>query len=722
MTYIRDFGKNLSKLFICVLGLLFLQGSGKVTAQPVDYARQVNTMIGTAAAGNTYPGATYPFGMVQFTRPYYPGQLGFGINQLSGAGCSHMGNFPVIPVKDTLKISPDSILNLRTSITNESGYAGYYQAMVDGDIQTELTVTKRSGMAAFSYPQKSAQGTVIIGGGVAATPTGEAVIVITGKNSCEGYAKGGNFCGISTPYKVYFVAEFDQDAAITGIWKKGRLTPGGRFAEGAHSGVYFTFRLKGDKKAHYKIGVSYVSVDNARKNLKAENKDWDFDKVKAGAVAAWNRYLGKIEVKGDNPSRVKQFYTSLYHAMIHPNICSDVNGQYRGADNNVYKSAHPQYTSFSNWDTYRTQIQLLSMLSPDIASDIVSSLEGFALQSGGGFPRWVLANTETGIMQGDPTTILIANAFAFGARNYDARQILTTMLHGAEDPTANSQGVLTRPGLAAYKKNGYYDASVALEYYSADFAISRFALGASDDQYLSAVYLQRAQGWKKLYNPERRWLQSRDDEGKWKAADADWREATYKNYFWMIPFNLKALIDTIGGKQAALQRLDKLFSRIDANYGQDWFASGNEPSFATPWVYNWVGAPYKAQSIVHRIIKEQYFDRPDGLPGNDDLGAMGAFYVFCCMGMFPEIPAVGGLSLSSPIFSEVTIHLPKGDLLLSGGSEQRPYILNLQLNGKKYESTWLPWSLVENGGELRYKLSAKPDKKWGTRIAPPSFN
>lgn len=690
-----------------------------------DYSRKVNTLIGTQgngwSSGYLYPGATYPFGMVQFTPTYFTKQLGFVINQLSGAGCDHMGNFPTLPLSGELKVSPDSIINLRASLSKEKGTAGYYTTLVNDSIQAELTVTERTGMAKYSFSANENRGTVIIGGGVAATPIEVAAISITSPNSCEGYAEGGAFCGFPTPYKVYFVAEFNVPSASSGVWKKERLLPGEKFAEGKHSGVYFTFDLKNKKEVLYKIGVSYVSVENARENLRTENPAWNFAAVKQSAADKWNRYLGKIEVKGKNEDRISQFYTHLYHSLIHPNVCSDVNGEYMGSDNKVYKSERNYYTSFSNWDTYRTQTQLMAMLAPDVTSDIVMSHQLFAIRSGGGFPRWVLANIETGIMQGDPTPVLIANAYAFGARNYDTRSILKTMRYGAEVPGANSQGVLTRPGLEQYLEKGYYDASAMLEYTSSDFAIGRYALQACNDEPVCNYYTNRAMKWKNLYDKETNWLRSRNEDGSWKNPGDDWRESTYKNYFWMVPYDLDGLLQIIGGKQEGEKRLDELFRRLDASYGDEWFASGNEPSFQIPWIYNWVGAPYKAQHIIRKVLNEQYNSRLDGLPGNDDLGSMGAWYVFASIGLFPEIPGVGGFSINSPVFPEIVLHLANGDLVIKGGDEKKEYIQGLKINGKKSDSTWIDWNDIKNGGTLDYSLSTKPDKAWGTSVAPPSF-
>lgn len=714
--------KILLSLFL-LLNPFFISGNNWTDDK--NYAEEVNTLIGTKglglASGYLYPGATYPFGMVQFTPSYFSKSAGFVINQLSGAGCDHMGNFPTFPVKGKLQASPENILNYRINISKEQGHAGYYEATVQEDIRAHLTVTERTGMAKYEFPANQTMGTVIIGGGISATPINQAAIVITAPNRCEGYAVGGNFCGLPTPYKVYFVAEFDKGAVEFGTWKQKELKPNTTFAEGECSGVYFTFDLDKKKDIQYKIGVSYVSVDNARKNLRMENAGWNFDEIRGEAEKSWNHYLSKIEVEGDNADRITQFYTHLYRTMIHPNVCSDVNGEYMGADNRVYKSRSKQYTSFSNWDTYRTQIQLLAMLEPDVTSDIVISHQDFAEQSGGAFPRWVLANVETGVMQGDPTPILISNAYAFGARNYDPRPIFKTMRTNAEIPGAKSQNIEERLGLKQYLEKGYYNASEQLEYTSSDFAIGQFALRAIGDEFSAWRYFHFARSWKNLFNPETGWLQSRNSDGSWKPLSEDFRESTYKNYFWMVPYDIAGLVEMIGGKKNAEQRLDEFFQRLDANYNDAWFASGNEPSFHIPWIYNWVGCPYKTQAVVNRILNEQYSGKIDGLPGNDDLGTMGAWYIFACIGLYPEIPGIGGFTINTPIFSSVKIHLKNGSIFIKGGSEKNIYIKSLKVNGVLYNSTWINWDELSNGATLEYQTSGKADLKWGTKVLPPSF-
>lgn len=633
-----------------------------------------------------------------------------------------MGNFPTLPMKGELENSPSDMVSARIMISKDKGHAGYYEAEVQDDIHAELTVTERTGMARYSFPASSDKATVMIGGGVSSTPIKHSALAITSPHSVEGYSEGGNFCGFATPYKIYFVAEFDTDALVSGTWNHDKLHQGATFAEGELSGVFFTFRLTAGKKIGYKFAISYVSVENARENLEAENPDWNFDAIKANAEKAWDSALSKIEIKTDNKILKEQFYTHLYHALSVPNLYSDVNGEYMGADGLIHKSTSRQYTSFSNWDTYRNQIQLLSILEPDVASDIVVSHQDFAEQAGGSFPRWVLANVETGIMQGDPTPILIANAYAFGARNYDAKRILRIMEKGATVPGSKCQTMETRPELEQYLEKGWCDASIQLEYVSSDFAIGRFAKYAADDEFASFRYFNQAKTWKNLFNPETGWLQSRNEDGSWKPLSEDFREATYANYFWMVPFDFAGLFDLIGGPKAAGERLDKYFERIDASYWDDWFACGNEPSFHDPWIYNWTGSPYKTQELVNRIINDAYKPLPDGLPGNDDLGTMGAWYVFSCIGLYPVIPGVGGFSVNTPIFKEIVVHMKDGDLVIKGGSESNIYIRKLALNGKNIDKTWLDWDDLKNGAVLEYSTSSRPSKKWGTGELPPSFD
>ncbi len=699
----------------------------------INYAAKVNTQIGNKGkgagkeeayleAGYTFPGATYPMGMVQFTPTFFHPNKGFVVNQMSGAGCEHMGNFPTMPLEGKLNASPYDMMGLNPGFIIQKSTAGYFGVKA-GDINCGLTVTPRTGMAAYKYPSNSKIGTIIIGSGLNGTTMTNASIKITTNTTCEGYADGGSFCGSAANYTVYFVAEFDVPAVSKGTWKDKGLRNGTYTATGAFSGAWFTFNVAKNKQVRYKFGISYVSLQNAKENLKAENNGWDFEAVKNKAIDTWNNYLGKIAVAGGTEDHTIQFYTHLYHCFTHPNICNDVNGQYVGADNKIDTVAKGNYyTAFSSWDTYRTQVQLISLLAPEETSDMMNSIVTFAQKSGGSFPRWVLANTETGIMQGDPTTILVANAYAFGATNFNTSAALEVMRKGAEVPGATSQQMLTRPYLQQYLDKGYVNASMSLEYASADFAIAQFAKQSTNNNALYDTYLHRSQSWKNLYDPSTNWLRSKDENGNWKKYDEDWREASYKNYFWMVPHNLTGLINTMGGNKAAEKRLDSFFTKINASYNQEWFAAGNEPDFQVPWIYNWIGKPYKTQQLIKRIIKEQYSNSPSGLPGNDDLGAMGAWYVFANIGLFPMVPGVGGFSINSPSFQDIKIHLKNGTLHITGGDENKPYINSLQLNNQPWNSTWLPLDRIDNGGEMSFSLSDKINTAWGIDSILPSYD
>lgn len=691
-----------------------------------DYASMVDTRMGTMgqstsnglASGFTFFGATYPFGMMQFTPSHFAPHTGIAVNQLSGAGCPHMGNFPVLAFSGELEKSPNDMQQYPYFKEIKKSEAGYLSLQFKDDVLCETTISKRSGIARFTFPNLKNQGTVILGSGIAATNLSESHVEITSPRTCEGWAKGGNFCGSDTDYKVYFVAEFNRKSSKTGTWIKEDMLDGRNEIGETNSGAFFVFDTSKDPIVEYKIAISYVSVENARENLKEDNADRDFENVLKDTRLEWNKKLGMIDVGDADPDRMKQFYTHLYHSLIHPNIFSDVNGQYMGGDFKVHsvESGRDYYSTFSGWDTYHTQSQLIAMLYPKESSDMAQSLVDFAKQSGG-YGRWILANIETGIMHGDPSSIIVANTYAFGGRNFDVATAYEYMKKGATIPGTRSQNVEVRPGLANYIEKGIENASLCLEYTSADYAIGQFALQALKNKEDADFFINRAGNWRNLYDPSTNWLRSRHNHDmSWKNPNDDWREATKENYFWMVPFDLPTLIDTIGGKRAAEERLDSLFVRIDGSYDDHYFASGNEPDFQVPWIYNWVDKSSKTSAIVSRILREAYNSTPSGLPGNDDCGAMGAWYVFASIGMYPMIPGVGGFTLNMPQFEDITINLINGILKIQGGKDGCS-IGGMTLNGNPYSSTWLDWKDIVNGGNIKYTSynAVHSTNEWGIK-------
>ena len=369
--------------------------------------------------------------MVQFTPSYFSPRSGFVINQLSGAGCRHMGNFPTLPLRGELAVSPGRMFDCRVDVAPGRGHAGWYETHVQDSVRAQLTVTCRTGMARYDFPASDSLGTVIIGTGVAATAITQAAVSVTGPRSCEGYAEGGEFCGIRTPYKVYFVAEFDTDALRSGIWERERLTPGGRFAEGGESGVYFVFDLRHGRTVHYRIGISYVSVENARANLRAENPGWDFDAVRRAAQDEWNEWLGRIEVKGGTQQQRTKFYTDLWHVLLGRHKIDDVNGEYpdltdgqragsftrdiRVKTRTLPRDAagrvvHHMYNSDAFWLTQWNLNVLWGLGWPEMPDEMSASLIRYA-DNGGLIPRGPCAGGYTYIMSGCPATPLIVSAY-----------------------------------------------------------------------------------------------------------------------------------------------------------------------------------------------------------------------------------------------------------------------------------------------------------------------
>jgi predicted alpha-1,2-mannosidase len=746
----------------------------------VNPAQYVNTFVGTANApfqdflggnssGNTFPGATMPFGMIQWSPDTAKGFgqeergsylyadtaiRGFSLTHLSGPGCPVFGDVPVMPFAGEVQTSPASEPNdylAKFSHTKEQASPGYYEVALESRVQVKLAVTERTGYGVFTYPSSS-DATLLIDAGRNANGVREAEISITGDRQLSGSVTSGDFCGARNKYKLYFVMEFDRPFKTTGTWEGNKLSSGARSVKGGKSGAYVTFETKTNNIVQAKVALSYVSTRNALLNLQAENPGWDFESVRERASRKWNDALGRIEIGGGTDSQKRLFYTALYHTLLHPNIFSDKNGEYIGFDDKVHQAGERvQYTNFSGWDIYRSESPLIAFLFPREAGDMAQSLVTDAEQ-GGGLPIWPVANDESGAMYGDPSVPIISSTYAFGARDFDTRAALKAMIKGATDPEAKSKTYPQRNGLADYLKYGYIpmeqkglrgSPSVALEYEIADFSLAQFAKAHGD----TATYkemMRRAQFWTRLFDTETRYIRGRWADGSWLPGfdfkrmlydkNLPWRPESHKSYVegnavqytWMIPHNMRALIDRIGGNQAANKRLDSFFTEFNAGPDRPYFFIGNEPVFPVPWVYNYTGAPWKTQGVTRRILAELFTPTPGGIPGNDDLGATSAWIVFASIGLYPIIPGVGGFAINSPLFPEITIRLKDGrqlKIIGQGAEAEAPYVQTLSLNAKQYDSTWLPYETIAGGATLRFRLGGTPNTRWAIApsAAPPSF-
>ncbi len=748
-------------------------------ATSTDFAKWVNPFVGTrpggadhgtgGGAGNTFPGAVAPFGMVQWSPDTVKSQpggyfyddnalTGFSLTHLSGAGCSTYQDIPFIPYVGEVTTSPatdPSHYTSKFSHANEHATAGAYDVTLDSGAKVELAATQRTGSARVTYPA-GASSTLLVNTSGSVNGTDDASITI-GKDTISGWATSGRFCGAQNSYRVYFSAKFDTPFASIGTWKNGAVTPG-KSAEtggakakvaqpngvnasiartatakqqdttvsGPGSGGYVTFANLTGAQVNVQVGLSFVSVDGAKANLKAENTKKSFDTVAAGARKAWNDQLGKIAVTGGSDADLTTFYTSLYHSLIQPNVFSDVDGQYPGFDGRIHQAdkGHAMYTNFSGWDIYRSEVPLLATIDPKETSDIVRSMMAYAEQ-GGSWDRWTVANDYTGVMNGDPYHIIVSSAYAFGARDFDAQKALLLMIKGATQPT---QGYTERPGLDDYQKLGYVPGAGAdtLEYTSADFSIAQFAKRLGDSATYT-TFMKRAQNWQNLYNPGTGHLQPRNADGSFAgtydpASSQGWVEGNGAQYEWMVPYDLGGVVTAFGGNTATQARLDTFFTQLNAGTQEPYAFMGNEPNSNAPYVYSYAGAPAKTQSIVHRSMDELYNPRPEGLIGNDDLGQMSAWYVWSALGVYPEIPGRAETLLVTPRFEHAVLTTGAGKKVTINAPGTGDYVGGLKVNGGAASKAWLPEALISSGGTLDYTRSATATA-WGSAAAdaPPSF-
>jgi len=758
-------------------------------AADLSLTRYVNPFIGTSpdapdyginnAAGDTFPGAVTPNGMAQFSPDTTTDPGGYRYNQntinafslthFSGRGVACWEDIGLMPTAGPLGVSPGVSWSAYASTFthgNESASPGSYHVQLDKyGIGADLTVTPRTGFARFTYPVSptatsptsptatsptatsptapvSTTATLLLNAGHSAQGNDDAGtgVAVVGDNEVTGSAQSGN-CGGSFTYKVYFAAHFDRPFASSGTWNGGTVTPGSTASAGARSGAYVTFDTRANPVVQVKVGLSFVSVANAEANLGAEDAGWDLATVQNAAAAAWNERLNSIQVQGGTDDEKTVFYTGLYHASIHPSIFSDANGQYLGFDGQVHTAmaGHVRYHNFSSWDNYRSLMPLVAVIAPDQAADMMQSLVDMARQDpGGGLPRWEQANGNSGGMLGDGQLAVIAGADAFGVTGFDTAGALAAMVHDASDAGATSGGHPVREGLGDYLGKGYVteatgggSAAITLEYATDDFALSRFA-GALGDTATRDLFLGRAQNWKNLFNAAAGgYIVPRDASGAFVSfnptSQTGFRESDGAQYVWMVPFNYRALFDGMGGNAAAIARLDAHFAQLNAGPGSAYAFMGNEPEEEAPWAYDFAGAPYRTQDVVRRTLLQLYHNTPGGMPGNDDGGAMGSWTVFAAIGLYPDIPGVGGFVLGSPLFNAVTIRLAGGKTLqinAPAAADAHQYVQSLNVNGAPYTSPWIPWGLVADGATLDMALSGTPNTAWGSdpTQAPPSFD
>ena len=713
-----------------------LTGTGAQAALPAAYS-----------GGETFPGADLPSGMVQWspdTVHYaYSGYAygdtrirGFSLTHLSGAGCSQYGDLPFLPFTASMLDDP-AHYSVTFSHADETAYAGYYRVKLGNGVTSELTVTPRSGVGRFTYPAGATAGMLLNLAG-SLNPVSDTRTLV-GRDTISGSVSSGSFCYLhNNSYRVYFWAQFSQPFVSSSVWRNSTIVSNASEVAGTGAGLFVTFAPAQQKSITLRVGLSYVSVENASANVNQEDPSGDFEQVQQQAVQTWGQALNEIVVRGGTMSQRATFYTALYHALLYPSIFSDANGQYLGFDGKLHMvpPGHAQYTNFSGWDIYHSQAQLLTLLAPNRASDMAQSLLN-DYQQGGILPRWPLANGETYVQGGDPADAIISDIYAFGGTAFDTANALAAMIHQATQPNTE------RPGLHYLDTSGYEPldgvygccnfygpASATLEYATSDFALSTFA-GALGDSSAAHKFARRAQNWRNLYNPATGYLQPRYANGAFPtvstpADNTGWVEGNSAQYTWMVPFNLRGLFNAMGGNVSVQRRLDTFFTQLDAGLNAPRAFLGNEPSLEVPWEYDYAGAPYKTQRIVRQAVNTLYAASANGLPGNDDLGEMSSWFVFAALGMYPETPGTATLTLASPLFPSITLSRPGGATITinaPAASADTYYVQSLRVNGQPSTRPWLPASFIASGGTLDYSLATTPDPAWGADVddAPPSY-
>ncbi|HEX3782434.1 MAG TPA: lectin [Pseudonocardiaceae bacterium] len=776
------------------IGALLVPG-GAASAAPATYVQDpaslVNPFIGTSNAVDDFPAADVPFGMVQWgpdtpSRPDGGGYeyndksvTGFSLTHISGPGCPAAGDIPILPTTGAVGTSPSSA-TLPLDHTKESASAGYYSLAADG-ITTQLTTTTRSGMGQFTFPAGTSSNLLFKLSGGATTDSGTHFQVIS-DTEVAGWVTSGQFCGASDQYTVYFDMQFNQPFTAQGTWKNSTVSAGSKqmtdtattgkatpnTSKDTHSktnaqtpavhgatpqpkgkatpqitppvagadGGYVTFDTTKNQTVQAKVGVSYVSTGNAAANLKTENPGWNFNQTKTNAHNSWNTMLGRIQIGGGTTTQQTLFYTGLYHSLLHPNVFSDDNGEYMGFDGQIHTVAkgHAQYANYSGWDIYRDQVQLAAMVAPQQTSDSISSMINDYEQSGQ-LPKWALNDGESYVMVGDPADSIIADAYAFGAKNFDTKTALQAMLAEANQTSNIRPGMNYDQSMGYLPMDGTYGCcnfygpvSTQLEYDTADHAISTFA-AALGDKTDAATMAARAQNWTNVFNPgtgymEPKYLNGQFEPGFTPSSSNGFVEADAAQYTPMVPFDIKGLAAAAGGNAAWQSRLDTLMSNI-ASPGSANADLSNEPSIEIPWEYDYVGAPYKTQEAVRQVQQQLWSDTPAGFFGNDDLGAMSSWYVWSELGMYPETPGSSTLALGSPVFNNTLIHLANNKTLTINAPQaatNAPYVQSLTNNGSTWSNAYLPPADLTNGGTLNYTLGTTPNTSWASSpsAAPPS--
>ncbi len=724
---------------------------------PVDC---VNPFVGTTNFGACNPGAVCPGGMMSVspfnvmgsdlnrydkdsrwwstpydnTNSYF---TGFSHVNLSGVGCPDLGSLLLMPtLGDSLVVD---YRGYGSPYTDEKATPGYYSnRLTRYGILTEVTATPRTSMARFTFPKGRAHVLLNLGEGL--TNESGAVVRKVADNEVEGCKVLGTFCYVATQavFPVYFVMRVEKSGVNSGYWKFQRPKKGveaewdpddnkyklyTRYQKelaGDDIGAWFDFDASEGEQVEVRMGVSFVSVANARENLEREQRGRHFDELRAEARGRWESDLSRVTVEGGTDGQRGVFYTALYHMLIHPNVLQDANGQYPAMESGEVKTAASnRYTVFSLWDTYRNVHQFLTLVYPERQSDMLRTMLDMYREHGW-LPKWELYGRETYTMEGDPSIPVIVDSWMKGLRGFDAELAYEACRKGADTPGKDN---LMRPDNDDYTSLGFvplreqYDNSVshALEYYIADYALSRFAeaLGKKDD---ARLFRSRAGGWRHYYSKEYGTLRPLLPDGTFLSPfnpklganfepNPGFHEGSAWNYTFYVPHDVPGLARLMGGRKAFVDKLQKVFD-------EGLYDPANEPDIAYPYLFSYFkGEEWRTQKLTRELLAKHYTTRPDGIPGNEDTGTMSAWAMFSMMGFYPNCPGDPTYILTAPVFDRVTITLQpgyykRGSLVIEapGATGSKAYVKSVTLGGKKVDGSVIRHDDLVNGGVLRFEF------------------
>ena len=713
------------KLTLLLLALAAL-GCSPRSADPVDY---VNPFIGTGFHGHTYPGATTPFGMVQLSPDTRAGNWdacagyhysdttidGFSHTHLSGTGCADLADILFHPTTREIVIH-DGECVLQPyffSHDDERASCGYYAVTLpDVNIGVELTAAPRTGVYRYTFTGKGPRQVIV---DLLHTVTEEKIDLCELRRTAPGELAGMRRTQGWVPDQyVFFAARFSEpfaDVQLLGD-KQAVLT----FAPDVR-----TLTIA--------VGLSSVSVENARMNSLAEVPELDFDAVHARAVGQWRKALGDIVVEGGSRDEMINFYTAQYHTKLTPNLMSDVNGEYRRHDQTVARMPEGEsyYSTFSLWDTFRAGNPLQTLVDTALVNDMIRSMLDM-YDSTGELPIWPLASGETGTMIGYHAVSVIADAYLKGIRGYDADKALEAMIRSSN---------INKKGSDYYTAQGYIPSNIkresvscTLEYAYDDWAIARMAQAMGRDD-IFGEYARRALNYVNVFDGSTCFFRGRQSDGNWSApfeefaTGRDYTEATPWHYRFFVPHDVNGLIQLFGSREAFIREMDRLFtlesdemqldvSDVTGLMGQ--YAHGNEPSHHMAYLYNYVGQPWKTQELTRRLLHEMYAPTPEGIIGNEDCGQMSAWYVFSSLGFYPVCPGSNEFALTAPQFPKAVVRLANGRTLTVTADNPRRsvYIASVTLDGKPIDRNYITYDELMQGGELHFALRPRPDYERGT--------